>query len=486
VRIVRFLILAWCMTGSQRYFQAAAAHGCPPDQIRNLLTRKIVLQDRQLAASAAARQCDQSDGPTEIGYGGARGGGKSHWGLAQVGCDDCQRFPGLKFLYLRKVGKAGREAIEDLRRDVLHSTPNEYRKQEGVILFPNESRIVLGHYQNDRDIDNYLGLQYDGALIEEGTQLSSRKVQDIRTCVRTSKPGWRPRLYFTTNPGGIGHAWFKARFVVPSRRGIQAETRFIPATVRDNTFVNPEYRKSLEGLTGWLKKAWLEGDWDIAAGQFFTTWRHDQIVRSGVEVLPQWRSWLALDYGFTHYTAAYLMCQDGDGNVYVIDEHAERRWLVERHSKAIEAMLVRNGVPRNRIQKFVAGADVFAKKQDGGTIADDYKARGWVLTAANDDRINGAAEILRRLGDVESNPPIPSSLIISDRCVRLIECLPALEHDPHRPEDVLKIDTDDDGLGGDDAYDAFRYGVMEAARPKAGFTAVAGYRAKATGLPSLY
>ena len=33
-------------------------------------------------------------------------------------------------------------------------------------------------------------------------------------------------------------------------------------------------------------------------------------------------------------------------------------------------------------------------------------------------------------------------------------------HDPHRPEDVLKVDIDEDGEGGDDAYDACRYGIM--------------------------
>ena len=37
-----------------------------------------------------------------------------------------------------------------------------------------------------------------------------------------------------------------------------------------------------------------------------------------------------------------------------------------------------------------------------------------------------------------------------------------MEHDPHRPEDVLKIDTDDEGNGGDDYYDGFGYGLMEA------------------------
>src|SRR5207245_8334082 len=88
---------------------------CPPAQIENLVRAGIVLQPRQLAASAAARLCDRADGPTAVGYGGARGGGKSHWLLAQMGADDCQRVPGLKCLLLRKVGKANTEQFEDLQ-----------------------------------------------------------------------------------------------------------------------------------------------------------------------------------------------------------------------------------------------------------------------------------------------------------------------------------------------------------------------------------
>jgi hypothetical protein len=39
-----------------------------------------------------------------------------------------------------------------------------------------------------------------------------------------------------------------------------------------------------------------------------------------------------------------------------------------------------------------------------------------------------------------------------------------LQHDPHRPEDVLKVDMDDDGNGGDDAADALRYLVATKSR----------------------
>jgi hypothetical protein len=40
----------------------------------------------------------------------------------------------------------------------------------------------------------------------------------------------------------------------------------------------------------------------------------------------------------------------------------------------------------------------------------------------------------------------------------------ALQHDPNRPEDVLKVDADEDGIGGDDAADCMRYLVATKSR----------------------
>jgi phage terminase large subunit len=59
---------------------------------------------------------------------------------------------------------------------------------------------------------------------------------------------------------------------------------------------------------------------------------------------------------------------------------------------------------------------------------------------------------------------VPPRLFIHERCARLVECLPCLQHDPNRPEDVLKVDADEDGIGGDDAADAFRYLVATKGR----------------------
>ncbi len=445
-----------------RFLEAARAAGCPRDQVERFLTCGIVLQPKQLRASALARLCDHPDGPTEIAYGGARGGGKSHWALAQL-TDDCLRFPNLTCLFLRKVGKSARESLEELRRKVLALVPHEYIQTRGQILFPNGSRIILGHFQTEGDIDAYLGLEYDVIAIEEATTLTASKVKNISTVNRSSK-GWRPRMYLTTNPGGVGHSWFKARYIAPGKAGRETFTRFIAATVYDNGAVNAEYRQILERLTGWQRKAWLDGNWDIAAGQFFTTWRESVHVvpHKDIAITPGLTPTLAaMDYGFTHLTVMHLGCVH-DGSLFIVDEHAERRWLPQRHAPAFDALLARNGLRRDHLSPLVAGRDIWQAKgdADGRKIADQYDALGWHFNPAEDDRISGWGEMLHRLGDPEAG--IGPTLYVSERCERLIECIPALEHNPNKPEDVLKVDVDDDGNGGDDAGDCARYLTMAA------------------------
>jgi len=460
------------MTPHAIFSTAAVNAGCPMDQTFNLVKGEAWLQERQLAACSAARLCDQAGGPTAVGYGGARGGGKSHWLLAQMGVDDCQRVAGLKCLLLRKVGKANLEHFEDLRRKLFNRLPHEFSAFRGILTFTNGSRIIAGHFQNEKDIDAYLGLEYDIIGIEEATTLTSRKYQDITTCCRSSKvlPNgqlWRPRIYSTTNPGGVGHAWYRTKFVVPMLERHETETRFIPARVTDNRWNNPDYVRVLEGLTGWQKRAWLDGDWDIAAGQFFTTFRRNVHVVEDFDDTRAVEWFAALDYGFAHYTVALLGCRDGDGNTFIVDEHAERLWLPQRHATGIRAMLARHKIGDRKLavedlRRFVAGADVFSRQGDGTTVAQQYERQGIRLRAANMDRLNGWAELMHCFGDQEHE--VRPTLFIHSRCRRLVETIPTLQHDPNRPEDVLKVDADEDGIGGDDAADALRYLVATKAR----------------------
>ncbi len=444
---------------AERLIRTAHNTGCPADQVLNFLSAGYCPQPKQLLLHAAARQCDAADGPDQVGFGGARGPGKSHAVFAQIALDDCRRFPDAKCLYLRKIGKQAVEQFEDMSRRVLSRVPHKLNRNTGVVQIWNGARIFIGHFNKESDIDRYLGIEYDIIAIEEATTLSQSKYKALRDSNRSSKPGLRPRIYLTTNPGGVGHAWFKERFIVPWRQRSETYTRFIPATVDDNQFVDSGYTRRLEENVGWKLRAYRWGDWDIAAGAFFTNWRHDVHVIKPFDIPLDWRVWCGLDYGFTHPTVCYLLASDGDGAIYVVDEHRQSKWLVQRHAQAIKDMLNRNGVELYRLSTFVAGSDVFAQRGTSTkTVADEYAAEGITLDRANMDRINGAARILKLLGDLDANQR--AGLFIFDRCHALIECLPTMEHDPNRPEDVLKVDVDEDGRGGDDEYDALRYGVM--------------------------
>ena len=387
----------------------------------------------------------------------------------------------MKCLILRKVGKALKEGVRDLLTRTLRGLSFKYVGSRATIYFENGSQIILGNFQKESDIDSYLGLEYDVIGVEEATTLSFSKYEAIRTCCRTSKPGWRPRMYSTTNPGNIGHAWYKKLFIDSARNGTAVDTRFVAATVDDNAFVNAEYKQQLDKLRGWQLQAWRYGDWDIAAGQYFVNFRrslndnngkpHHVLPVEGFEEGRSWEYWCSMDYGFSHYTTCYLFGKDGDGNLYCLDEHAERQWVVKRHAAAVHAMLLRHGLTVGDLERFVAGGDVFNKGRDGLTVAKEYLEHGIALTAANDDRITGASEILNRFGESETDPPIAPTLFILDRCVRLIECLPTCERDPHCPERVRKVDCDENGDGGDDPFDGFRYGVMADYQPPKPFMA---------------
>ena len=142
-------------------------------------------------------------------------------------------------------------------------------------------------------------------------------------------------------------------------------------------------------------------------------------------------------------------------------------------------MLARNGNPP--LRTFVAGQDVFATRHTEMTIAEEYHQHGITLSPAKMDRISRASRVVELLGNPnpqEGETRIEPRLFIFNRCEKLIKCLPVMQHDPNRGEDVLKVDTDPDtGEGGDDPYDALGMGLMETAgRYGAGANPFANYR----------
>lgn len=445
-----------------RFIEAARAAGCPRDQVARFLAAGYAPLPKQLEFHAAARAADAEGFADRIALGGARGPGKSHAIFAQLAIDDCQRFPGVNCLYLRKVGKAAKESLENLTNKLLANIPHRLNSREGVISFPNGSKIISGHFQTERDIDNYLGLEYQIMAIEEMTQLTPNKLELLRGSRRSSVEGLRPREYASTNPGGVGHASFRKTFVLPHRERRETNTRFIPASWQDNPWLDAGYIRYLQGLTGVLGKMWRDGEWDIGAGAYFVHWDYNAHVLPASEIatpLPSSQPlWAGFDYGFSHPTSVHFYTSNQSRIKFTVAEHVQQYWLPAQHAAALRDIADRLGRDVSKIT-FYAGHDCFTRESSGQTIADQYRELGINLTRANVNRQAGAAAMLAALGDPTRADAQPRWFIL-DNCPRLIETLPAMQTDAKRPMDVVKIDADESGDGGDDAYDSARYGFM--------------------------
>ena len=243
-----------------------------------------------------------------IAYGGARGGGKS-WSARIKVVLLALRYPGIQILLLRRSLKDLRDnhviPLQKLLKTETKDKIATYKSQEKEFLFPNGSRVVLGYCANEGDVLQYQGQAYDVIFMEEATQFTEFQFQALTESNRSSglcKIPFSPRMYFTCNPGGVGHIWFKRLFI--DREYRQSEKPedyiFIQSLVYENEYLmknDPNYVRTLENLPEDRRKAMLYGDWDIFEGQYFNEFNRDIHVIEPFAIPKHWKRYIAMDYG---------------------------------------------------------------------------------------------------------------------------------------------------------------------------------------------
>jgi hypothetical protein len=436
----------------ERLVFSAVAAGCPRVQVENFMDRGYIPWAAMLPFHADAREADYPGGPDEIALGGSRGPGKSHAALAQVGLDDCQRVAGLKFLFLRRMQKTSAESLEDLTSKVFQYTPHELTR-EGV-HFPNGSRIVIGGYKDAKDIEKYIGIEYDGIAIEECTQIQEERKEKVRGSMRSTKENWRPRMYLTTNADGIGLGWFKKQFIYPWRENRQTNTRFHQVLYKDNPLLDAGYVTWLEGLKGPLGKAWRDADWDAFEGMAFPLWNHDKHVCEPFSIPDGWTRWCAIDWGYASPWSCHWYVREPDTRRVYCYREAYQTNLTDREQAQ---KILERTQPGEKIVFHYADPSMWITKNRQGqvfTTADEYKEAGIILTKADNDRMSGKRKVNNILADLPDGEP---GLMIFDTCPHMIEQLSTLASDENNREDV---DTDQE----DHAYDDLRYALTNEKR----------------------
>jgi len=396
-------------------------------------------------------------------YGGARGGGKS-WAMRRKLVLMAFHYPSLNALLLRRTLNELRENhVLPLLKEL--SSIASYNATERVFKFPNGARLKLGYCDAETDVYQYQGQEYDAIGLEEATHFTEEQMRFIATCNRTTRTDVKPRMYYTCNPGGVGHAWVKRLFIdrVYREGEFASDYAFIPARVWDNAALinaDPDYVRHLQALPEALRRAHLDGDWDALAGQYFAEFSRTKHVIEPFEIPSWWKRFRSVDWGYNDPCAVLWHAVGPDGRIFTYRELYVTRMRADEVARRIVSLS-----EGETVSYTVASPDMWQKrgailKAEGGfegeSIAELFSLSGVHVTPADNSRVAGWQRVRSYLADAPDGEP---RIKIFAACENLIRTLPALVYDRH--------DREDAAAGEDHAPESLRYALMS--RP--GFSA---------------
>jgi len=280
-------------------------------------------------------------------YGGARGSGKSAGALADAFMF-AQTYPGAKIGIFR-------ESLDAVKQSFLDKLPNlfpqfaqgvqlyDYKEKSSSwypsrsIVFPNGSYITLQRVASYAEAREKQGWEFHYLIVDEVTKHEERTIDYMLTMVRsatvmnkyTGKPIKIPtKVVFGCNPGGIGHTWVKERFIDPTvikydenytpiqtkdkveevispkdGKVIKRFVRFIPASYKDNPFLNESYVANLMALPEHQKQMDMYGNWNVVAGKVFDLKPEQRVeprlIARDIESLGEHiEVFISIDWGF--------------------------------------------------------------------------------------------------------------------------------------------------------------------------------------------
>lgn len=314
-------------------------------------------------------------------------------------------------------------------------------------------------------------METDILFVDEATHQSEERMKKLNAIVRGVND-FPKRIYYTFNPGGVGHAWVKRLFI--DRKFNDNENpddyNFIQSLVTDNkilTETNPDYVRQLEALPPKLREAWLYGRWDIFEGQVFEEWKDDPShyvdrrwthVIQPFEVPDDWRIYRGFDWGYSKPFSVGWYAIDHNNIAYRIEEfygctqtpNEGVKYSPEKIAQCIREIENTNVNLKGRQIIGVADPAIY-DEQRGESIAQMMEREGVYFEPGDHTRLAGKMQCHYRLAFDDRGIP---KFYVFNNCKHFIRTIPLLLYDEKKVED---IDTSLE----DHIYDEWRYVMME-------------------------
>jgi hypothetical protein len=419
--------------------------------------------------------------PTEpvarvIGYGGAAYGGKSY-GMLGVAAIAAQVFPKVQMGYFRRTYPelSGAGGAMFKANEIFYG---QGKAKDGGKRwdFETGSQLYFCHCEFERDVFKYQSQDFDIIFFDEATHFTWFQFDYLvhtRNRVSGDNGIIQPFAIASSNPGGIGHAWYMRLFdlenmpeklalghydhplTVKNDNDQLERVKFIPAFVTDNKIGldrDPDYPDRLRTSDPDLAEALLNGSWDAFAGQAFADFDRTQHVCKPFDVSgKEYARWRSVDAGYVHpFCCLWFAKELSTGRIYVYRElvlsemsDKDQAELVATYSPAEEYISITYGDPAMWARKNVDGLVM--------STSDEFIRSGVPMIRADNNRLLGKKKIHQGFKNLPDGKP---GLIFFNNCANLVSIMPKLVRSDSNPEDVQKQD-------GDDPYDALRYGLTD-------------------------
>jgi len=276
-------------------------------------------------------------------YGGAAGAGKTELIIWLPLIYQFHEHPLYKGIILRRNLKQLETELISRSKEIYPSLGAVFNETKKKWTFPSGAVQYYGGADKEDDIRKFDSDQYNLISYDEATHFTEFQYSYLVMSRLRSRCADLPAIARSgTNPGNVGHAYFKNRFVKPFKEGykilIDSKTGlkrlFIPARIQDNPALlanNPQYIQQLMSMTEAEKKAKLYGDWDTYEGQVFKEFRLEPLsdepgnachVIKPFDIPSYWPRFIGIDWGYAAYTVIYWAALSPTGRVFIYREYA--------------------------------------------------------------------------------------------------------------------------------------------------------------------
>lgn len=335
---------------------------------------------------------------TELLFGGASGGGKSHLACVWL-VFSCLRYPGSRWLM-------GRAVLKRLKDSTLltffqickewNLKPNEdynYNSIEGIIKFFNDSTIYLKDlflYPSDPEFDS-LGLtEFCGAVIDEASEITikAKNILMSRLRFKLEKFNLIPKLLICSNPS---KNFLYYDFYKPWKENkLPAYRKFLPAFVKDNPYISPHHLENLKKLDKVSKERLLYGNWEYDDDPT-KLFNYDSIVDLFTNEAERGQKYCTVDVAGRGRDKTVLTFWDGlfITNIKVMENISSEELdtiLIENRIQRSHCLVDEDGVgfglvkDLSGVQGFVNNARPFKSKEEKETSLQNFrnlKAQCW-------------------------------------------------------------------------------------------------------------